>query len=175
MTHWKDAGWLATTVVSQPERDAPFHIAAYDVAHLPEMVDLWIASWAEAMPDIDFEARRGWLCDHVDALMAGSARIFCAFDPFNGDMAGFVAIDPGMHWLDQLVVSVAHKGTGAAGQLLAAARGVSPGLIRLDVNAENARARAFYARQGFSETGRGRNLLSGRKTVMLEWRAPPAG
>jgi putative acetyltransferase len=54
---------------------------------------------------------------------------------------------------------------------LSAARNVSPRLIRLDVNADNARAIRFYERRGFVQVGRGANTLSGRPTVMMEWRA----
>jgi putative acetyltransferase len=53
---------------------------------------------------------------------------------------------------------------------LSAARNVSPRLIRLDVNADNARAIHFYERDGFWRVGRGANTLSGRETVMMEWR-----
>jgi putative acetyltransferase len=40
------------------------------------------------------------------------------------------------------------------------------------VNADNARAIRFYERNGFVVIGHGANTLSGRATVMLEWRAP---
>ena len=162
----------ASTIVSKPKQNASLSIIAFDSGYLPELVDLWIASWTEAMPDINFEARRGWLCDHLTSLRQAGANVLCAFDPANGVMAGFVTIDPATCWLDQLVVGATYKGSGAAQQLLDAARSVSPGLIRLDVNAENARARAFYARQGFVETGQGENPVSRRKTVKLEWRGP---
>ena len=42
--------------------------------------------------------------------------------------------------------------------------------------ADNPRAVAFYARQGFVEVGRGANPRSGLPTLVLEWRpAPPSG
>ena len=30
-------------------------------ALIPQLVDLWVAAWTQAMPQIDFEARRPWL------------------------------------------------------------------------------------------------------------------
>jgi putative acetyltransferase len=139
-------------------------------AYLPEMTDLWVESWAETGLPIDFAARRGWFVERITGLAGGGANVLCAFDAANGAMAGFVTIDPGSGWLDQIAVSATHKGSGVAGALLAAARAASPGGIRLDVNAANGRARAFYAREGFVETGRGVSPASGLATVVLEWR-----
>lgn len=138
------------------------------------MADLWVASWNEAMPEIAFEARRDWFLGHIRTLLAENQRVLVGIDQDAGHIAGFVTIDPATHVLDQLVVSVSCKGTGVAAILLDHARKASPERLFLEVNSENPRARAFYARQGFVETGRGCNPLSGRETLKLAWRRPAA-
>src|ERR1044071_10425064 len=81
--------------------------------HLPELVDLWVASWQQAMPAIDFEARRSWMVEHLAALRLAGAEIVCAFDD-RGAMAGFVTIDRRSGELDQLAVAPRCWGQGAA-------------------------------------------------------------
>lgn len=149
-----------------------FALHDFTTAHLPEVTDLWVASWAAAMPDIDFAARRAWFVDHLLALREGGARVLCAFALADGTMAGFVTIHPETGWLDQLAVATAYQGSGAAKTLLDAARNISPRGIRLDVNQTNGRARAFYTRAGFVETGRGQNATSGLATLALHWQPP---
>ncbi|MDJ0448144.1 GNAT family N-acetyltransferase [Methylocystis sp. JR02] len=140
-------------------------------ADLAEMLDLWVASWRAAYPEIDFDARRDWLTQQIAALEAKGAATLCIFDGSGERLAGFVVIDPETGWLDQICVGPAYQGDGYADALMAAARALSQGVIRLDVNADNMRAIRFYERRGFAEIGRGANTLSGRKTIMMEWRA----
>lgn len=136
----------------------------------PALLELWVVAWRATYPEIDFEARRDWLLRHVSALEAQGSQTLCLFDSAAA-LAGFVVINPATGWLDQICVSPGHFGSGAGGRLLAAARNVSPRFIRLDVNADNARAIRFYERDGFAHVGRGANTLSGRETIMMEWRA----
>lgn len=133
------------------------------------LADLWVRAWRQTFPQIDFEARRPWLTAHLARLEADGARLVAAFA---GEApAGFVVVDPRTGWLDQIVVDPAHFGAGAAAALMAAARAISPRAIALDVNADNIRALAFYAREGFAVTGGGVNPNSGLETRRLEWRA----
>ena len=140
-------------------------------AFLPEMADLWVASWAKTLPSIDFEARRGWLVDHLGEARAKGAEIRVAVVE-TGDVVGFVLIDPATGYLDQIAVHPDQWGAGIAEALIRAAQGLSPEKVVLDVNADNPRAVAFYARQGFREIGRGVNPRSGLPTLKLEWRPP---
>ena len=135
----------------------------------PFILDLWVASWRATYPEIDFEARRDWLLRRIRELEATGAVTLCLFDA-QSTLAGFVVINPADGWLDQICVAPDQFGAGFGASLLSAARNVSPRLIRLDVNADNARAIRFYERDGFSRVGRGANTLSGRETVMMEWR-----
>ena len=43
-------------------------IAPVNAALMPALADLWVAAWTQAMPQIDFEARRPWLKAHLEAL-----------------------------------------------------------------------------------------------------------
>ena len=146
-------------------------IVPWTPAFFPEVVDLWVASWAKTMPAIDFEARRGWFVDHLIASTAKGAEIAVAVVE-TGEVVGFVMIEPASGWLDQIAVHPDQWGAGIAEALIAAAQRLSPSRVALDVNADNPRAVAFYAHQGFVETGRGQNPRSGLPTLMLEWRPP---
>lgn len=141
-----------------------------DDADWPALLDLWVAAWRATYPDIDFEARRGWLTRQIAKLEAEGAVTLCLFPDEATALAGFVVIHPQTGWLDQICVSPACKGAGYGDRLMAAARAASPGVVRLDVNADNSRAIRFYERGGFMQIGRGANTLSGRATIMMEWR-----
>lgn len=124
------------------------------------------------MPQIDFEARRAWLRDHLSGLEASGFQTICAFDT-QGIMLGFVTVCPKTHDLAQLAVTPDAWGSGLASQLLAEARRLSPQALVLDVNVDNPRAIRFYQREGFVRTGEGVNALSGLKTLRMEWRPRP--
>lgn len=144
-------------------------IVDLDAWHLGPVTDLWVASWAKTMPSIDFEARRPWFVNHLREGRARGVRIRCAHVE-TGDVAGFVMIDPATGWLDQIAVHPDCWGAGIAEALLADARRISPERVRLDVNADNPRAVAFYEKQGFAKVGEGSNPRSGLPTLVLEWR-----
>ncbi len=142
-----------------------------DDADWPAMLDLWVDAWRATYPEIDFDARRGWLTEQVGRLEAQGAATLCLFAGEPPALAGFVVINPQTGWLDQICVGPAFKGDGCGARLMAAACALSPGVVRLDVNADNDRAIRFYERGGFKQIGRGANTLSGRATIMMEWRA----
>ena len=120
------------------------------------------------MAEIDFDARRRWLDAHLDALAAAGARILVA--EIDDAPVGFVTVDPVRGHLDQLAVHPAQHGGGIADRLMAGAKALSPASLMLDVNEGNARARRFYARQGFVPVSTGRNSRSGLPTLLLQWR-----
>jgi putative acetyltransferase len=136
-------------------------------ADLPALIDLWVTAWRETGLSIDFDARRAWL---EGALRADGAMIVVGLDA-SEKPAGFVAIDPRGGALNQLCVAPAERGSGLASALLDEAKRRSPGVVELDVNEANARARRFYEREGFSVAGRGVNARSGLPTLKMLWRA----
>ncbi|CCJ09018.1 GNAT family N-acetyltransferase [Methylocystis sp. SC2] len=155
--------------MNAPPAHASLSLRARVDADWPFILDVWVASWRVTYPEIDFEGRRDWLLRRIRELEEAGAVTLCLFDAQSA-LAGFVVINPADGWLDQICVAPDRFGAGFGALLLSAARNVSPRLIRLDVNADNARAIRFYERDGFSRVGRGANTLSGRETVMMEWR-----
>ncbi len=149
--------------------DARYRLHDFVHAHLPELADLWIAAWNKAMPSIDFETRRIWFADRLQALRDGGVAVTCIFDTTNGDMAGFVTRDPNSGHIDQIAVAPNHWGSSAAAQLIAAVKAGAPGRLTLEVNQDNARAIRFYEKQGFRRSAAGANPTSGLKTWTYDW------
>lgn len=136
------------------------------------LADLWVASWQETMPKIDFLARKAWFLDHMRALEAAGAVTLSAIDRA-GQLLGFVTFDPAAAYLDQLAVTPGAKGSGAASLLLNEARRFSPYGLTLDVNEDNPRALRFYEKEGFEKISEGVNPRSGLKTWRLKDRKAP--
>lgn len=144
-------------------------IVPYRAAFKPALADLWVAAWGQAYPIYDFETRRGWLLDRIAVMEADGTAILVALD---GEVpTGFVTVHPDTGWIDQMLVGIAHQGQGVAHSLMAAAKRQRPPGLTLDVNADNARAIAFYRRQGFVRTG-GRINEQGRPIDLMAWTPP---
>ena len=140
----------------------------FDEADLPALVDLWVAAWRESGFAIDFEARRSWLGDRLRAHRADGGAIVVGLDAA-GRPAGFVTLDPANGYLDQLCVAPPERGSGLAPALLDAAKRLAPGVVELDVNEANGRARRFYEREGFHSVTRGVERASGLPTLRMRW------
>ena len=148
-----------------------FSFRPYDSARDEQpSLALWLRTWQKAYPDIDFAGRLAWWREHWRGLVR-NARITVA--EAKNEMIGFVTIDPGTLYLDQIVVAPEYWGTGLAGALIAEAKRASARGLDLDVNTDNARAIAFYQKEGFVITGDGINPLSGRTVHHMRWRPPP--
>ena len=149
---------------------ASVEIASLTEALMPELADLWVGAWTQAMPQIDFEARRLWLAAHLEGLHQQAYVTRCALEA-TGALAGFVTLQPRSGELDQIAVApwAARRGLGRL--LLKEARTLAPGLITLTVNLDNGPALRFYEREGFVRIGEGVNAMSGLKTLRMQWRA----
>lgn len=146
----------------------PWEIADARAADLEALADLWVEAWRATMPDIDFDARRGWFLENFTTRTASGTRALVL--RADGGLLGFVMIDPRTGYLDQIAVAPACRGSQAAARLIGAAKAASPGGIDLDVNVENTRALAFYAKHGFVVTGEAINPRSGRPVHKMAWR-----
>ena len=144
----------------------------FDEADLPALLDLWVAAWGETGFAIDFEARRPWLEHRLRSHRADGGAIVVGLDAA-GRPAGFVTLEPGSGYLDQFCVAPAEQGSGLATALLDAAKRLAPGVVELDVNEDNGRARRFYEREGFEAVTRGLSEQSGLPTLRMRW--TPAG
>ncbi|MGO9234450.1 MAG: GNAT family N-acetyltransferase [Methylocella sp.] len=153
-------------MASNPSPITNVRLRARTDADLANLAELWVTSWQETMPAIDFLARRPWFLDHLRKLEAAGAITLCAFDGLDR-LLGFVTFDPATAYLDQLAVAPEAKGSGAASLLLNEARRLSLDGLTLDVNQDNPRALRFYEREGFERIGEGTNSRSGLKTWRL--------
>jgi putative acetyltransferase len=145
-----------------------FSLRPYQAARDEEpALALWLRSWQKTYPEIDFAGRLAWWRDHWRGLLPDATIIVAETED---DMIGFVTVDPRTLYLDQIVVAPEYWGAGLAAALIGEAKRVSPRGLDLDVNTDNARAHAFYKKQGFVVTGEGVNALSGRPVHHMSWR-----
>jgi putative acetyltransferase len=150
-----------------------FALRPYVPADLKAIQDLWVAAWRTTGIAIDFDARRGWLAEHLSELAQNGVAILVGFDETKAP-TGFVTIDPATGYLDQLCVTPRAQGRGLAKALLDEAKRRGPGVVELSVNDANPRARRFYEREGFEVVGKGVSALSGLAVTQMRWQdAPP--
>jgi putative acetyltransferase len=139
----------------------------YTTADEQAAIALWLRTWQQAYPDIDFAGRLDWWRERWRNELVAQAQIVVAES--SGVLSGFVTVDPKTLYLDQIVVAPEAWGSGIAEALVAAARRLSPVGLDLQVNQDNARAIRFYKKQGFVITGEDRNS-SLRLTYWMKWR-----
>lgn len=143
-------------------------LRAYQADDEDAAIALWLRTWQATYPDIDFAARLGWWRERWRNELLPIAQIAVA--EAEGGVIGFVTIDPATGYLDQLVVAPEYWGSGAGFALINEAKRRSPAGIDLDVNVDNARAKAFYGKCGFAVTGDGKNPITGRPIHRMSWR-----
>jgi putative acetyltransferase len=135
---------------------------------LSETLDMWVAAWQAAYPQIDFAARRGWSADRIAELERTGSRSVVAL--LGGRIVGALVVNPDTGYLDQLVVATDCQGGGIAALLLAEARRIAPAGLDLHVNQDNARAIRFYEKHDFKTTGEDVNPRSGAPIYRMSWR-----
>ncbi|MGD0316298.1 MAG: GNAT family N-acetyltransferase [Xanthobacteraceae bacterium] len=140
----------------------------YDAGDEAAAIALWLRSWQAAYPQLDFVARLDWWRERWRNELVPSAEIVIA--ETDGEVIGFVTVDPRTLYLDQLVVAPPRWGSGVAAVLIAAAKRLSPTGLDLDVNTDNARAIRFYGKEGFVVSGKGVNPVSGKPLHRMTWR-----
>ena len=141
-------------------------LRAVPLEDLPRLTDMWVESWSSLDLNIDFEARRAWLPEHLQSLVAGGAAFIGAYAPA---LTGFVTINPATGWLDQICVAPQYQGGGAALALMNEAKRLAHHFVELDVIEANPRAIRFYEREGFKTIGFGVSPRSGLKTRLMRW------
>ena len=150
-------GWMSDT----------FHLRPYRPADEDAAIALWLATWQQAYPQIDFAARVPWWRERWRGELVPKASIVVA--EAAGALVGFVTIDPS-GYLDQLVVAPDRWGSDIATRLLDETKRLSPDRITLLVNRDNNRAIRFYERNGFVHAGDDVNPTSGRPVLRMEWK-----
>ena len=146
--------------------NAAFNLRRYRAEDEDAAIALWLESWQQAYPAIDFAGRVAWWRERWHNELVPNAAIVVAEQA--GAMTGFVTIDA-TGYLDQLVVAPDRWGSQLAGALVDEAKRLSPDRITLLVNKDNARAIRFYERNGFVHAGDDVNPTSGRPVLKMEW------
>jgi putative acetyltransferase len=146
-----------------------FTLRAYIAVDEDAAIELWRRSWQQHYPHLNFTERVDWWRDRWRNELVPQARIVVA--EAEGEIAGFVTIDPKTMYLDQIVVAPEHWGSGLALMLLDEAKRLSPHGITLLVNKDNARAIRFYEKHGFAYAGEDKNPVSGKPVNRMSWRA----
>ncbi len=141
----------------------------YDARDEDAAIALWLRTWQAAYPLLDFAARLDWWRERWRNELTPSAEIVIA--EADGEIIGFVTVDPRTLYLDQIVVAPQRWRSGVGVALVAEAKRISPLGLDLDVNTDNARAIRFYEKQGFSISGAGINAISGKPVHRMRWRA----
>jgi putative acetyltransferase len=144
-----------------------FQLRPYRAEDEDASIALWLETWRQAYPSIDFDARVDWWRARWRTELVPAARIVVAEQ--DAVPIGFVTIDAA-GYLDQLVVSPAQWGSPVSRLLVDEAKRLSPDGVTLKVNADNFRAIRFYARNGFVRTGEEVNA-SGRAVLLMAWTA----
>jgi putative acetyltransferase len=150
---------VASAILLRPAEDSD----------LPGMAELWVRTWADTLPQIDFGARTPWFVERISAARRAGVRVEVA--ERDGVLAGFVTVDPATGHLDQLAVASALRGSGVAKAILDHAKAIAPGFLHLEANAANPRAIRFYEREGFRRTGEGVSAASGLPLFHYAWSA----
>jgi putative acetyltransferase len=140
----------------------------YDARDEDAAIALWLRTWQAAYPALDFVERLDWWRARWRDELLPSAEIVVA--EADGDIIGFVTVDPQTLYLDQIVVAPERWRAGIGAALIDEAKRLSPGGLDLDVNTDNARAIGFYGTQGFSIGGAGVNPISGKPVHRMRWR-----
>ncbi len=148
--------------------DLPISLRPYDPHDEDATVALWLRTWQAAYPQLDFAARLDWWRARWRNELVASADIVIA--EADGEVIGFVTVDPRTFYLDQIVVAPEHWASGVGAALIAVAKQLSPAGLELDVNTDNSRAIRFYDKQGFSISGAGVNPISGKPVHRMRWR-----
>jgi putative acetyltransferase len=144
-----------------------FHLRPYRAEDEDAAIALWLETWQQAYPDIDFAARVPWWRERWRNELVPKAAIVVAEQA--GALVGFVTIDT-EGYLDQLVVAPDHWGSELGNALVNEAKRRSPDGITLLVNKDNTRAIRFYQRNGFVHAGEDVNPTSGRPVLKMQWK-----
>lgn len=144
-------------------------LRAYTAADEEAAIELWRRTWQKHYPHIDFGSRVSWWRERWRTELVPQAKIAVA--EMDGVIEGFVTIDPKSGYLDQIVVAPEFWGSNVASMLLDEAKRIAPTKIELLVNKDNARAIAFYEKNGFTYAGEDVNPVSGRPVNRMRWQA----
>ena len=143
------------------------NLRPYQAADEDAAIDLWLRSWQAVYPALDFSSRLDWWRARWRNELVAAATIIVA--EAQAGIIGFVTVDRGNGYLDQLVVAPQAWGSGLAATLMTKAKALAPAGLELHVNQDNTRASRFYSKHGFSIVAESVNPQSGRPTFLMRW------
>src|SRR5262249_54222932 len=114
---------------------AQLSIRAYTAADENAAIELWWRTWQHHYSHIDFGGRLEWWRERWRKELVLVATIAVA--ERDGELVGFVTVDPKSGYLDQIVVAPEAWGSDVANLLMDEARRISPSGLELKVNADN--------------------------------------
>jgi len=139
----------------------------------PALADLWFDSWTS----IGISNETDWPRDTVRERFVRDAAerwvLFAAEE--NGELVGMLALVPAERRIDQLFVKPRFKGKGVGLALLSYAKRELPDGIVLVTQEANARARAFYEREGFRLERSEYDEVHQRTNCHYAWRPEVSG
>lgn len=142
-------------------------IRPYRADDLVATVDLWYRSWCATFPDIQHPLPRDqWETRFTEEIAVNNTVWIAARAP---RIVGFLAVDPGSGYLDQIFVDPANHGRGVGGALMAKAKALCPTGIRLHTLQQNAAALRFYEAHGFRIAGTGISPHNKLPTIECIW------
>jgi putative acetyltransferase len=144
-----------------------FTLRPYRAEDEDAAIALWLETWQQAYPSIDFIARVAWWRTRWRNELVPNAAIIVA--EHEEALIGFVTIDS-TGYLDQLVVSPSQWGSAIGDALIDEAKRRSRAGITLLVNTDNVRAIRFYKRNGFVDAGSDVNPTSGKPVLKMAWK-----
>lgn len=144
-----------------------FTLRPYRAADEAAAIELWRLTWQAAYPHLDFAARLDWWRRRWREELVPQTTIVVG--EADGELTGFVTVDPASGYLDQIVVAPEAWGGALAAALLGEAKRLSPSRLTLLVNKDNARAIRFYEKHGFKYEGEDVNPVSGRPVNRMSW------
>jgi putative acetyltransferase len=148
--------------------DDSLNLRRYTAADEDAAIELWRRTWQHHYPHLNFTERVAWWRECWRKELVPVAEIVLA--EADGQMIGFVTVDPQTLYLDQIVVAPEHWGSGVALALLDEAKRLSPRGLELLVNKDNSRAIHFYEKHGFVYAGEDKNPVSGKPVNRMQWR-----
>ena len=129
---------------------------------------LWCKSWASANAwATELAPADQWL-ERVRTEFRAPKDVVLSLDE-QGEINGFMVIDPLRGYVDQLFIDPAHQGHGLGGALLDVACERMPHGWTLHVGRTNMGAQRFYAQFGLSRGALSIDPKSGRERLAYRW------
>jgi len=145
----------------------PFRLRRYTEADEVETVALWISVWQAVYPEIDYASQSDAMRQRWREEIVPPAIVTLAV---TDGIVGLITVEPASGYVDQLSVAPQMWGSGVAPTLIEDARQLSPALLELRVNQDNARAIRFYEKHGFEKIAEGFNARIGKPNFTMRWR-----